>query len=367
MNVNSNTKNFFAQIYSIERAENDIMTPLSIAFSEDPFGVREDDKLIISLARAQKSTSTSYAFRQQSFYQTLSGTNDPVVFKMSHKCNPATRRISLFVEASNPMATEMGGGIVHMSTSANVSPCTDSSDVKPQQLMDSIRPLEPHHFCEMSFNLFLTDFGTVEVAPHISVAIQHPLHKAAPSSTNEGDNQLRKTLQRKPSMSKSQAIKTQLVAIKSKDEFSVQDYWPDLYMQPYTIGAIEFVEPFVMSKMLFSALVWPRLRFGNTYQITVRERVSSAQVLELMEKVNFHNVYRTETEAAYSFLSWFDDVFCITLKWSEDINDEEGVDGTVLDMEFRSSGAKALWEFDSRMDDFVSTIFGGNAYTNRTN
>lgn len=347
--------------YRFVKTGDEIMFPLSVAFSADTYGEREDDKLIISLARAQKSTSTSYAFRQQSFYQTLSGTNDPLVFKMSHKCNPATRRIGLFVEASNPMATEMNGGILHLSTTTNVSPCNNNVNTRPQQFMDAIQPLEPHNFCELSFNLSLTEFGAVEVAPRVSVAIQHPLHKAGPSSGDSASTKQKKAMQRKQTSMRGQSSKGQAGPGQSKDDVSAHDYWPDLYMQSYTIGAIEFVEPFVMSRMLFTALVWPRLNYSSTFQVAIREKTSSAQVLAAMEKANFHNVYRTGTSAAYSFLSWFDDVFCVTLEWPENIDSSsDDTEEVVLSMELRSSDAKALWELDSGMEDFVSTIFGGD-------
>lgn len=286
---------------------------------------------------------------------------------MSHKCNPAMRRIGLFVEASNPMATEMDGGIVHLSTSTNVSPCTEANSARPQQLLDSIHPLEPHNFCELSFNLSLTEFGIVEVAPRVSVAIQHPLHKTGSSSSSadkaaaksQQSQQQKGAMQRKSTSMKIQSPTLQGTPTKSKDEVSAHDHWPDLYMQSYVIGAIEFVEPFVMTKVLFSTLVWPRLKFRSTYRVTIGEKTSSAQVLEMMEKANFHNVFKTATSAAYSFLSWFDDVFCVMLGWPENTGSSEGTE-VILDMELRSSGAKALWELDIGMEDFVSTIFGGN-------
>lgn len=264
------------------------------------------------------------------------------------------------------MATEMGGGVVHLSTSGNVSPCNEVSNSRPQQLMDSIHPLEPHGSCELSFSLSLAEFGTVEIAPRISVAIQHPLHKAAPSSTKEKPV-VTKKLQRKMSTVKPQNSKLLSAPIKSADEFSVQDYWPDLYMEPYVINAIEFIEPFVISNILFSALVWPRLEYITVYQIIVREKTSSSRILELMEKINIYNIFKTERGAAYSFLSWFDDVFCFTLQWPEDIDTNEDAEEIVLDMELRSSGAKALWEFDAGINDFVSTTFGGKTYINKLN
>ena len=312
-----------------------------------------DDAYYLGVASASASDATTSC---PSRAVLVSGQSDLFAVRTAHQLDAARRTVTVFVVLTNVSALPQLGGTLTLEPTASLRPraCTRTA------LTQALLRTAPHTSRRMRFELALTCFAPTAVCARIALAVPKP------GSATTGDNNTTTTARTgsrvaMPSISSAGTTGTATgapqgtgltasarrgsggsagtMSLRQKAAgaaAAAQDAdadgraeaparWPAVYTAMHAVAPFELVRPHAVPAHVFDA-GWARgdttARYCYTFAAHDGDawtRAKEALLSRAPARLHVHEVARrewargTHFHAAYSFASWFDDVFAMHL------------------------------------------------------
>jgi hypothetical protein len=332
---------------------------------EVPFMSRDDDALLVAIARAV-SRSSPLCCAPTSSYETITGESDMLAISVAHRTNPTIRRLTLFVRVTNATALAIAGGMIYLLTPEHVRPWREDAP----QFAESILRTEPHGTRQLTLTTMITRFAPVRIVFRIAVSVPKPEpeeeEEQQPKKTRPAGSATTPTpATAGPTLGKPRTpSSTSRDTNESEAEAEEAELWPDIYTEPHDIDPFELVDPLPLSQAQFAA-VWPRMPASvvDDYSVPaasgLRADMLASRLAGLPMSLVASRWWGSGTcfELSYAFVSWFDDVFGLV------VTGRQSAKTLAVRLQWRSSSALALTNLHSVMPHIVSVFLANSATT----
>lgn len=291
------------------------------------------------------------------------------------------------------------GGVLHFSLSPQATSWKTSSNT-----IEILRA-DPQGEQTHSFTIKATSFGDITITPRLTIAIpqhadsieakreaekerrrkQEDFRRALGSLSSDGEGSATTTSAAAAVAAKESAAQSAAGRAGGNTTASVQEkavdegwrsQWPDVLMDPYVIRAEEMIEPLPMGEDEFSNIVWMRLHAADIVHYCVDGCRDEMEMGIINDRMCTYGVYSVSKrvwsggkcfEGAYSFTSWFDNVFGLKLfVFEKRIGDEK--ENKKLNRKFyvrvelRASSERSLKILcGTKLTKLLDTVFAGSA------
>lgn len=312
------------------------------------------------------------------------------------------------MNVTNITNTPSMGGILHFALSPQVTSWGTSNFITSELLRS-----DPQGTQTFTFTLDATTFGDVELTPRLTIAIpqhadsieakreaekerrrkQEDFRRALGSLSSDGAGSATTTSAAAAVAAKESAAQTAakgaanttaFVQEKAVDE-GWRSRWPDVCLEPYVIRAEEMICPLPMGEDEFSSIVWMRLHAADIVHYCVSECKlegilgdnESGNLDFVDDRMCTFGVFSVSKkcwsggkcfEGAYTFVSWFDNVFALKLFVFAKQNEagkkkkEEGETKFYVRVELRASSERSLKILcGNKITKLLDTVFAGSA------
>lgn len=284
----------------------------------------------------------------------------------------------------------------------------DSSNFLTSELLRS----DPQGTQAFAFTLNATTFGDIEVTPRLTIAIpqhadsieakreaekerrrkQEDFRRALGSLSSDGAGSATTTSAAAAVAAKESAAQTAakgaanttaFVQEKAVDE-GWRSRWPDICLEPYVIRAEEMICPLPMGEDEFSSIVWMRLHAADIVHYcvsdcklegTLCDNGNGGENLDFVDdRICTFGVFSVSKrcwsggkcfEGAYTFVSWFDNVFALKLfVFAKPPSDGEKMEKKrfYVRVELRASSERSLRILSgTKITKLLDTVFAGSA------
>lgn len=289
------------------------------------------------------------------------------------------------------------GGIIHFSLSPQATSWTqkDTAGFNSAEILRA----EPQGMQNVAFTVSAAAFGDIEITPRLTVAIpqhadsieakreaekerrrkQEDFRRALGSLSSDGEGAATTTSAAAAVAAKESSAQTAAAGRTGATTAAVQEKavdegwrsrWPDVRMDTYVIRAEEMVVPLPMPEDEFSAIVWMRLHAADIVYYRVDRCAPEMEIGIVDDRMRTYGVYSVSRrawgggkcfEGAYTFASWFDNVFALKLFVFEK-GTKGGEKKFYVRVEFRASSERSLKVLcGNKLTKLMDTVFAGSA------